>query len=119
MREIAEVTLNGKTLGVLWKPPFQVDVRGALRPGANELEVRVTNLWPNRMIGDEQYPDDCTPDGSWRTGKIPAWPEWVLKNQPRPEPRRLTFSTTKYFTKDAPLIPSGMMGPVQLQAEAE
>jgi hypothetical protein len=117
VREIAEVTLNGKALGVLWKPPFQVDVRGALRPGANALEVRVTNLWPNRMIGDEQYPDDCTPDGSWRTGKIPAWPEWVLKGQPRPEPRRLTFSTTKYFTKDAPLIPSGMMGPVQLQAE--
>ncbi len=118
VREIAEVTLNGKALGVLWKPPFQVNVRGALRPGANKLEVRVTNLWPNRMIGDEQYPDDCTPDGSWRTGKIPAWPDWVLKNQPRPEPRRLTFSTTKYFTKDAPLIPSGMLGPVQLQAEA-
>src|SRR5690606_1084865 len=76
VRIIAEVFLNGKNLGILWKQPFEVEVTDALRPGPNELEVKVTNLWPNRMIGDEQYPDDSTPDHSWTRGKIPVWPDW-------------------------------------------
>jgi hypothetical protein len=59
LKNLAEVLLNGKNLGVLWKPPFRVEVTGALQPGKNELEIRVTNLWPNRLIGDEQQPDDC------------------------------------------------------------
>ena len=112
---MAQVRLNGKDLGVLWKQPFAVEVTDALKPGRNQLEVKVTNLWPNRLIGDEQYPDDCTPDGSWKTGRIPAWPEWLLKGQPRPEPRRITFTTWKYYTKDAPLLPSGLLGPVTLR----
>lgn len=109
----AEVTLNGKSLGTLWKPPFVCDVTDALRPGENELEVRVTNLWPNRLIGDEQYPDDLA-SGKW--GGIPAWPEWLKKGQPRPEPRRLTFFTWKHYQKDDPLLPSGLLGPVVLRS---
>ena len=50
------VRVNGKSLGVLWKPPFRVDVTAAVRPGANTLEVEVTNLWPNRLIGDQFLP---------------------------------------------------------------
>jgi len=115
---MAEVRLNGKDLGVLWKPPYAVEVTGALKSGRNQLEVKVTNLWPNRLIGDEQYPDDCTPDGSWKTGPIPGWPEWLLKAQPRPEPRRVTFTTWKYCTKDSPLIPSGLLGPVTVRGES-
>ena len=114
---MAEVRLNGKALGVLWKPPYAVDVTDTLRPGKNEIEVKVTNLWPNRLIGDEQYPDDCTPDGSWKVNALPAWPEWLLKGQPRPEPRRLTFTTWKYYTKDSPLVPSGLVGPVAVRGE--
>ncbi len=117
VKVMAEARLNGKDLGVLWKPPYSVDVTKALKPGRNELEVKVTNLWPNRLIGDEQYPDDCTPDGSWKTGPIPAWPAWLLKGQPRPEPRRITFTTWKYYTKDSPLLPSGLLGPVTVRAE--
>ena len=49
---VAEVTLNGKPLATLWKPPFRVDVAPALKKGANTLKVKVTNLWPNRLIGD-------------------------------------------------------------------
>jgi hypothetical protein len=116
---MAEVRLNGKDLGILWKPPYAVDASKALKPGSNKLEVKVTNLWPNRLIGDEQFPEDCTADGSWKTGPIPAWPEWFLKGQPRPEPRRLTFTTWKYYTKDSPLLPSGLLGPVRVLAEGD
>ncbi|MEI6604519.1 MAG: glycosyl hydrolase, partial [Verrucomicrobiota bacterium] len=83
---IAEVMLNGKDLGILWKTPFQVDVTAAARPGANDLEVRVTNLWPNRLIGDEQFPDDVAWDGA----RIAAWPEWLVKGTPRPVKERVT-----------------------------
>ena len=114
---MAEVWLNGVNLGVLWKPPFRVDVTGALRSGNNRLEVKVTNLWPNRLIGDERYPDDCTVDGTWKKGPIPAWPAWFLRSQPRPEPRRVTFTTWKYYTAETPLLASGLLGPVVIQME--
>ncbi|MDB6056717.1 MAG: putative glycosylhydrolase, partial [Verrucomicrobiales bacterium] len=99
----------------LWKPPFTVKISDALKPGRNHLKIKVTNLWPNRLIGDEQFPDDCTPDGSWLTGRLPQWPEWLLKSQPRPEPRRQAFTTWKYYTKDSPLLSSGLLGPVTLR----
>ncbi len=55
VKEIAEVSVGGKAVGgVLWKPPFQVDVTEALKAGSNHVEIKVTNLWPNRMIGDLQ-----------------------------------------------------------------
>ena len=108
----AEVTLNGKPLGTLWKPPFVCDVTDVLRSGENELEVRITNLWTNRLIGDEEYPDDLA-SGKW--GGIPTWPEWLKKAQPRPEPRRQTFFTWKHYQKGEPLLPSGLLGPVLLR----
>lgn len=56
VKDIAEVSLNGRALGVLWKPPFRVDVTGALKPGANLLEIKVTNEWTNRIVGDRSAP---------------------------------------------------------------
>lgn len=111
---IAEVWLNGKSLGMLWKPPFRCDVTDVLRNGENELEIRVTNLWPNRLIGDEQFPDDLAPGGQW--SGIPAWPAWLVKNQSRPETNRQTFFTWKHWNKDDVLLPSGLFGPVTLNA---
>ncbi len=107
---IAEVRLNGQDLGILWKPPFRLNATAALKPGTNRLEVRVTNLWPNRMIGDEQLPDTTR----WaRRSLIGRWPDWVLKGEPRPD-GRVTFCTRKVYKPDAPLLPSGLLGPVRL-----
>ncbi len=112
---IAEVWLNGKSLGTLWKPPFVCEITGLLGPQNNELEVRITNLWPNRLIGDEQFPDDCTKNGQWKSGVIPAWPEWLKNGQPRPESRRLTFCTWKHWSREDSLLSSGLLGPVTLR----
>lgn len=108
---IAEVRLNGRDLGILWKPPFRVDITSAAQPGENVLEIAVTNLWPNRLIGDEQYP----PDAEYNPGgPIKAWPEWLVEGKPRPVPQRVAFTTWQHWTKDSPLLPSGLLGPVRL-----
>jgi hypothetical protein len=116
VKNIAEVTLNGQDLGVLWKPPFRVNVTGAAKPGVNKLEVKVTNLWPNRLIGDEQLPPDREwgGAGTWNNDQLKAWPQWLLDGQPSPT-GRLTFTTWRHWTKDAQLLESGLLGPVTLQ----
>jgi hypothetical protein len=87
VKEIAEVSVNGKAVGgILWKPPFRADVTLALKPGNNHLEVKITNLWPNRIIGDQQ------PNAT----KKYAWLDY------RP------------FKANTPLLESGLMGPVKL-----
>ncbi len=111
VKEIAEVRLNGQDLGILWISPFRVDITRAAKAGDNELEVRVTNLWPNRLIGDEQLPDDC----QWTGMFLKSWPDWFLNGTPRPSPERVTFTTWKHWTKDAHLLPSGLLGPVLLR----
>jgi hypothetical protein len=58
VKNLAEVTLNGQDVGILWKPPFRVNVTKFAKPGSNELRVKVTNLWPNRLIGDAGLPPE-------------------------------------------------------------
>ena len=50
------MTLNGRHLGILWKPPFEVDVTGVIRSGRNQLEIELTNTWANRLVGDARLP---------------------------------------------------------------
>jgi hypothetical protein len=89
VKEMAEVIVNEQPVGdVLWKPPYRVDITPALQRGTNRVEVRVTNLWPNRMIGDLQ-------PGATQT---------------------YTFTDFRPFTKDSPLLESGLLGPVKLDA---
>jgi len=115
VKNIAEVTLNGVKLGILWKPPFSVDITKVAKTGDNNLEIFVTNQWINRLIGDEQEPPDCT----WGPGEhgivISEWPAWFLQNKPRPSPGRITFTTFKFYEKDSPLVISGLLGPVTIQ----
>ncbi len=106
VHNLARVTLNGKNLGVLWCAPWQADISNVVKEKNNLLEITVANLWPNRLTGDEQLPDDGIKNGQW--------PEWLLKGQPRSS-GRYTFSTWKFYTKDSPLLPSGLLGPVIIQ----
>ncbi|MGP8234171.1 MAG: glycosylhydrolase-like jelly roll fold domain-containing protein [Limisphaerales bacterium] len=112
VKNLAEVSLNGRDLGVLWKPPFRVNITAAAKPGANKLAVKVTNLWPNRLIGDEQLPSDSDRSGDGK--RLRAWPQWLLDGKPSPA-GRLTFATWRQFDKDSPLLESGLLGPVTLQ----
>lgn len=86
VKNLAQVSVNGKDLGILWKPPFRVDVTHAVHAGPNEIGVRVTNLWPNRLIGDAGLPVE----------------------------QRATWTAFDAYKKDSPLLPSGLIGPVRL-----
>ncbi len=57
VRDIAEVKINGKTVGVSWAPPYRLDVTHELHPGSNKIEIAVTNEWTNRQMGDRTLPE--------------------------------------------------------------
>jgi hypothetical protein len=121
---LAEVLLNGRNLGIVWKPPYRVEVGEALRTGENGLEIRVTNLWPNRLIGDEQLPEEYAfgpggPGPGGQTGNpnaIREVPKWFAEGAPRPKGQRITFTTWRHWRRDSLLHASGLLGPVRLFA---
>lgn len=86
MSALAEVIVNGKNMGILWRAPFSTEITDALRRGNNDIEIRVTTLWRNRIIGDQQ--PDC--------------------------PKRYTYTSYPFYKKDSKLQPSGLIGPVTL-----
>jgi hypothetical protein len=108
---IAQVTLNGKDLGILWKPPYRVEVTDIIKTGDNALEVQVTNLWVNRMIGDEALPEDSSRNPN---GTLKEWPQWVRDGKPSPT-GRYTFTSWRLWKAGDPLQPSGLIGPVTLR----
>jgi hypothetical protein len=115
--------VNGKIYPPLWRPPFKVDITEAI--GARkelDLEIKVTNLWPNRLIGDDTLYE---PDTEWvevpRPKKrieygIKELPQWVKEGKPSPTGRH-TFSTWRHWTKEDKLLSSGLLGPVALRIE--
>jgi hypothetical protein len=86
VHELAEISINGHSLGIAWHPPYKIDVTDAIKQGVNTLEIKVTNLWVNRLIGDQQ-----------------------------PGATKYTFTATNTYKADAPLRPSGLLGPVTLR----
>jgi hypothetical protein len=110
VKNMARVTLNGKNLGVIWTAPWRVDISSALRQKNNELRIEVVNLWANRLIGDEQKPYDGV------VGE--KWPDWLVQGKPRTS-GRYTFTTTRQYTKNSPLLASGLMGPVTITAQTK
>lgn len=113
---VAQVKLNGQDLGVSWMPPFEVDLSSALQTGINELEIQVTNQWSNHLIGDERFPAN---DGAYQLGPHRAtdltMPSWYVNNEPLPESKRTTFTTAPFYKAGDPLMPSGLLGPVQIR----
>jgi hypothetical protein len=120
VKHIARIKINSKDFGVVWTAPWRVELPGKLlKNEGNILEIEITNVWANRLIGDEQHPADAEWAPSWSgfagTGYwMTAFPEWFVKGKTRPSEKRYTFTTWNYFTKDSPLIPSGLLGPVRL-----
>lgn len=110
VRAIAEVIVNGKNLGVLWKAPFRINFGDAIRAGNNKIEIRITNLWPNRLIGDARYPEDC----EWGDWQLKSWPDWLTHPTER-DSKRITFTTWRHWRAGDPLLPSGLLGPVVLR----
>jgi hypothetical protein len=88
VHNLAHVRLNGKDLGTVWCAPWQVDISKAVKPGSNDLEIDIINLWPNRLIGD---------------GKLP------------PEKRLTQTNIDKFYKGEHKLLPSGLLGPVIIQ----
>ena len=110
LHDLARITLNGQELDNPWTAPYSVDITTAVKQGDNQLQIEVANRWPNRLIGDQQLPDDGITNGQW--------PEWLLQGKPRPG-SRFTFTTYNPYQKDSHLLPSGLIGPVTIrQTEA-
>ena len=116
VHNLAEVSINGRNLGVLWKRPFLADITDALKDGENEIEVRVTNLWVNRLIGDAKKMSAAGVVYN-RRDAIAKWPDWVPKDAPPPD-APVTFATWRQWQGNEPLQPSGLLGPVTLQTVA-
>jgi hypothetical protein len=89
VRELAEVKLNGRSCGIVWCPPWRVDVTDTVKPGENKLQIEVVNFWPNRIIGDASLPQD----------------------------QRLTRTNIRKLTAATPPEPAGLFGPVQIETQ--
>ncbi|MDR0845474.1 MAG: hypothetical protein LBN71_09645 [Tannerella sp.] len=117
LHDIAELSVNGTNVGVLWCPPYTADITPYLKAGKNNLTVSVTVNWANRLIGDEQYPADFEwgNDRGEELGRaMKSFPDWFIKNEPRPSKGRKTFNLWYYYRKDSPLQPAGLIGPVRI-----
>lgn len=81
---IASVTVNGIDCGTVWTAPYRVDIAKALRKGLNTIEIKVTNTWANRLMGDERLPME----------------------------KRITWTNALYRLQGRPLLPAGLVGHV-------
>ena len=106
---VAEVTLNGKNLGVYWLSPYSVDITEALVSGPNKLEIRITNQWTNRLIGDLRFPATDNYDSNGIN-----MPDWYINNESMPPGKRTTFTTYNFYNQKSKLISAGLLGPVKI-----
>jgi hypothetical protein len=83
--DLADVRVNGQEVGAAWHAPYRVDIGSVVKPGINQVEIRVANLWVNRLIGDAQ-----------------------------PGAQKFAYTVMPTYTAAAPLRPAGLIGPVQL-----
>lgn len=115
--DIAEVFVNNKPAGVIWKKPYRIDVSGLLKKGNNSLKIMVTNRWVNRLIGDESIKTDLKyeeGDSKFTKGRLLRFPAWLNNPAIKREDTRNTFTTWKQFNPTDSLVNSGLIGPVKL-----
>jgi len=91
LKNLAEVVINGQSAGIVWKTPFRLEITNLLKPGDNTLEIKVTNLWVNRLIGDAQ--------------------PGVIK--------KYTYTAIPFYDVGYPLLTSGLLGPVRIMSLEE
>ncbi len=117
LNDIVQIKINGEDAGVIWYPPYKKDITKWLKKGNNTIIASVTNNWANRLIGDEQEPADFEwgEDRGAKLGRaMKAFPEWFIKDQPRPSSKRVGFTIWHYHRKESQLQPAGLLGPVKL-----
>ena len=107
VKNVARVRVNGRDLGVVWTAPWQMEISDAIKPGVNELEIEVANLWPNRLIGDATLP----PEKRHTVTNVHTYDTMASG----------TFGCKKCGErqktgKSADLLSSGLLGPVTIQA---
>lgn len=110
VENMAEVSVNNRGFKLIWKAPYQTDITDQLKAGENKLVLKVTNLYPNRMIGDEHLPEKYKYD---KYGRLCKFPDWYLKGE-NIERERVLFSPWKHYHKEEPLLEAGLLGPVRL-----
>lgn len=106
---VAALRVNGMPLDTLWKPPYEMDITDVVRVGTNQIEVIVSNLWTNRLIGDARLAPSNAYD-QW--GELKQLPGWYQRQEPftgKPQ----TFVAWKQYDSNGPLTESGLIGPVQ------
>lgn len=86
VKELAEVFVNGVSVGIVWKAPYKIDLGKTLHTGDNIIQIKVANLWVNRLIGDQQ---------------------------PNTE-KKITYTTMPFYNAKSSLTKSGLLGPVTL-----
>lgn len=127
IENIATVTINNKKVTTLWKAPYTIDISEFCKADENLIEIEITNLWTNRIIGDKNEPEDCI-WGEVRdfpyVNPVPVIgrnlqeiPDWVKYNTERPSKQRITFCTLDFFNSETSLLPSGLIGPVQISID--
>lgn len=103
---MAKVWINDQLAGTIWTAPFKLDISNLLKEGTNKIKIELANTWRNRMIGDSFYPND------WKDHT--HWPEWLLKGANKPMSEKATFTTYSPYKQTDSLMPSGLIGPVEL-----
>jgi hypothetical protein len=120
--DLAQVWVNGRNMGSIWHPPFDIGITSAAKPGVNHIRIAVTDTWVNRIIGDEHALNRLKwgavrSSGATYLGRpLRTYPQWVIRNQPLPEGLH-TFATWNYYRTSSHLLPAGLLGPVELRME--
>lgn len=111
VENIAEVSVNGNDTILLWKAPYEINVTGMIKEGENELVIKVTNLYSNRIIGDEHIDEKYEYD---KYGQIKELPDWYINNGIDKDRKRVLFIPWKHYKATDPLLESGLLGNVVL-----